>query len=62
MYRQILRSKGDARAAFESTYGVDFAVAEAQYLDESPYGYGALIGCDAPEVPNSGVLEWEEVQ
>jgi hypothetical protein len=37
-----------------------FEQAEAQYLAEAPYSYGAWIGCDWDELQTSGASSWSE--
>ena len=59
-YRALLRAPGSAQKAFESTYGMTIEDAEAQYFDQAPHSYGALISCDHAELPQTGDLRWSE--
>jgi hypothetical protein len=61
LYGKLLRAGGSAREAFESTYEMSIEQAQAQYLEAAPYSYGARVGCEAPELPQSDdVLGWAE--
>jgi hypothetical protein len=59
-YRSLLRAGGSARVAFEDTYAMTIEDAQAQYLSEAPYSYGALIGCEHPELPQVDALTWSD--
>ena len=59
-YRALLQAKGNARKAFENTYDMTMEAAQAQYLAEAPYSYGALIVCEHPDLAQVGVNAWSE--
>ena len=60
-YRELLRAKGDAREAFESTYGLLFEDAEQQYIAEAPDSYGAFISCEELPLESTNETSWSEM-
>lgn len=59
-YRALLRAPGTAREAFEQAYEMTIEAAEEQFFAQAPYSYGAFIGCDDPELPQVGAMQWSE--
>lgn len=59
-YRALLSSTRGARAAFETTYGMSMEAAQAEYLADAPFSYGALISCNHPALESTEPLEWAE--
>jgi hypothetical protein len=60
LYRALLRAPGSARQAFEQTYEMTVEQAQDLYFAQPPYSYGAFMGCDNPELPQVGEMQWSE--
>lgn len=59
-FRELMRSKGDARKAFESVYDISVEAAQEAYFADSPYSYVPLIACEHPELEQIEGLRWSE--
>lgn len=59
-FRELLRSTGSGKEAFEATYGMSVQEAEASYLSDAPHSFAAWITCEHPLLAADGDSGWSE--